>query len=190
MPETLESHTGTFSIGGWNMMNLQFADEIDGLAGSKDELRQLLKHMEDASQSYCMLINASKMKVMSNTTDGFIDEIKITGQTLEEVESFKYLGSIFSDKASRPELLARIMMTSQAMARLKVVWYERKISIATNLKLLQTLVLPIFLCACETWTVTLGIQKENWHTRNEVLLQDPKNLIQRLGIKHKSLQAN
>ena len=159
MTEALENHTGTVSIGQWNMSNLQFANDIDGFAGSEDELRQLLKHLEDTSQSYGMLINASKMKVMSNTTDGFIDKITINSETLEEVESFKHLGSIFSDKGSRPELLARIMMMSQTMARLKVVRYDRNISIAIKLKLLQTLVLPIFLYACETWTLTLDIQR-------------------------------
>ena len=117
-------------------MNLQFANDTDGLPGSEDQLRQLLKHLEDTSQSYGMLINASKMKVISNTTDGYIDEKTINGQTLEGVESFKYLKSIFSDKGSRPELLARIMMTSQAMVKLKVVWYDRKILIAAKLKLL------------------------------------------------------
>ena len=109
--EALENHTGTVSIGGQNMTNLQFANDTDDLAGSQDELRQLFKHLEDTSQSYGMLINASKRKVMPNTTDGFIDEITINDQTLEEVESFKYLGSIFFDKGLRPELLTRIMMT-------------------------------------------------------------------------------
>ena len=58
-----------------------------------------------------MLINASKTKVMLNLTDGFIDEITINHQTPEEVESFKYLESIFSGKGLRPELLTRIIMT-------------------------------------------------------------------------------
>ena len=128
------NHTGTVSIGGWNMMNLQFANDIDGLAGSEDELWQLLKHLEDTRQSYGMLINTSKTKVMSNTSYGFIDEITIKDQTLEDVESFKYLRSVFSDKGSRPELLTRIMMTSQAVVRLKVVWHDRKISIATKVE--------------------------------------------------------
>ena len=95
MIEALENHTGTVGIGRWNMMNLSFANDIDGLVGSEDELRQLLKHLEDTSQSYGMLINGSNTQVMSNTTDGFTDEITINGQTLEEVESFKYLRSIF-----------------------------------------------------------------------------------------------
>ena len=45
------------------------------------------------------------------------------------------------------------------MVRLKVVWYDRKISIVTMLKLLQTLVIPLFLYACETWTLMSDIQR-------------------------------
>ena len=84
MTEALENHTGTVSIVGQNMMNLQFTSDIDGLAGSEDELRQLLKNVENTIQSYGMLIHTSKMKVMSNTTDGF-NKITISSQTLEEV---------------------------------------------------------------------------------------------------------
>ena len=117
MTEALENHTGTISIGRQNMTNLHFADDIDGLAGTEDELRQLPKHLEDTSQSDGMLINASKTKVMSNTTDGLIDEITINGQTLDEVESFKYLRSIFSNKGLRPELLTRIIMTKSGYGK-------------------------------------------------------------------------
>ena len=160
MTEALENCTSTVSIGRWNMMNLHFADDIDGLAGSEDALRELLKHLANTSLSCGTLINASKTKVMSNTTNGLINKITINGQTLEEVESFKYLRSILSDEVSRPELLTRIMMTSQAVVKLKVVWCDRRISIATKLKYMQILRLPIFLYACEIWTLTLDIQQK------------------------------
>ena len=39
MTEALENHTGTVTIGRQNMTNLKFADNIDGLAGSEDEIR-------------------------------------------------------------------------------------------------------------------------------------------------------
>ena len=43
MSEALENHCGTVSIGGRNITNLCFADDIDGLAGSEDELATLVK---------------------------------------------------------------------------------------------------------------------------------------------------
>ena len=38
------------------------------------------------------------------------------------VTSFKYLGSIISDKDSKPEILSRIAQTIAALTRLKPVW--------------------------------------------------------------------
>ena len=38
MTDALEDHEGTVSIGGRTITNLRFADDIDGLAGEKEEL--------------------------------------------------------------------------------------------------------------------------------------------------------
>ena len=41
MSDVLEEHKGTISIAGRTITNLRFADDIDGLAGSEQELAQL-----------------------------------------------------------------------------------------------------------------------------------------------------
>ena len=41
-----------------------------------------------------MEINAEKTKLMTNNTSGINTEIKINGQKLKTVTSFKYLGSV------------------------------------------------------------------------------------------------
>ena len=42
---------------------------------------------------------------MTNNTSGINTEIKVNGQKLETVTSFKYLGSVISDEGSKPEIL-------------------------------------------------------------------------------------
>ena len=37
-----------------------------------------------------------------------MSEIKVNGQKLETVTSFKYLGSVITDEGSKPEILSRI----------------------------------------------------------------------------------
>ena len=66
-----------------------------------------------------MEINAEKTKLMANNTSGINKEIKVNGQKLETVRSFKYLGSVVSDKGSKPEILSRIAQTAAALTRLK-----------------------------------------------------------------------
>ena len=50
-----------------------------------------------------MQISAEKTKLMTNTTSGINTEIKVNGQKLETVTSFKYLGSVKTDEGSKPE---------------------------------------------------------------------------------------
>ena len=72
--------------------NLRFADDIDGLAGEEEELANLVEHLDKASTAYGMEISAEKTKLMTNNTSDIKTEIKVNGQKLETVTSFKYLG--------------------------------------------------------------------------------------------------
>ena len=73
-----------------------------------------------------MEISAEKTKLMTNNTNGINTEIKVNGQKLETVTSFKYLGSVISDDGSKPEILSRITQTTAALTRLKPVLNDRR----------------------------------------------------------------
>lgn len=45
MLDSLENHIGTVSIGRETTTNLQFADDIDGLVVSEDELANLVRYL-------------------------------------------------------------------------------------------------------------------------------------------------
>ena len=49
MTDALEEHQGTVSIGGRTITNLYFADDIDGLVGSEQELENLVRHLDRSS---------------------------------------------------------------------------------------------------------------------------------------------
>ena len=68
-----------------------------------------------------MEISVKKTKLMTNTTSGINTEIKINGQKLETVTSFKSLGLVIIDEGSKPEILSRIAQTTAALTRLKPV---------------------------------------------------------------------
>ena len=74
-----------------------------------------------------MEISAEKTKLMTNNTSGINTEIKVNGQKLETVTSFKYLGSVITDEGSKPEILSRIAQTTAALTRLKPVWIDKSI---------------------------------------------------------------
>ena len=58
---------------------------------------------------------------MTNNTSDINTEIKVNGQRLKTVTSFKYLGSVITDEGSQPEILSRIAQTTAALTKLKPV---------------------------------------------------------------------
>ena len=91
MTDAIEDHEGAVSVGGRTITNLRFADDIDGLAGEEEELTKLVQRLHNASTAYDMGICAERTKLMTNNTSGIDTEIKVNGQNLETVTSFKYL---------------------------------------------------------------------------------------------------
>ena len=106
-----------------------------------------------------MEISAEKTKLMTNSTSGIHREIKVKGQTLGTVTSFKYLGAVLSDDGSKPEVLSRIAQATAALTKLKPIWRDNSISLGSKVKLMRFLVISIFLYACESWTLTAALEK-------------------------------
>ena len=150
---------GTVSTGGRTITNLHFADNTKGLAGEEEELAKFVERLDKASTAYGMDISAEKTKLMTNNTSGINTEIKVNGLKLETVTSFKYLGSVITDKGSMPEIPSRIAQTTAALTRLKPVWDNRSISLNSKIRLMRSLVTSIFLYACESWTLTAEFQR-------------------------------
>ena len=64
MQDTLENHQSTKSIGGRSISNLQFADDIDLLAGSESELQAVTDSLEKSAASYVMEISHEKSNIL------------------------------------------------------------------------------------------------------------------------------
>ena len=96
---------------------------------------------------------------MTNSANGIQREIKVKGQVLGTVTSFKYLGAVVSDDGSKPEVLSRIAHATAALTKLKPIWRDNNISLGSKVKLMRSLVISIFLYARETWTLTAELEK-------------------------------
>ena len=96
LSDALKGHDGKVSIGGRTITNLWFADDIDALAEEEQELEALIESLNKTCTRYKMEISAEKTKLMTNSANGIQREIKVKGQKLGTVTSFKYLGAIVS----------------------------------------------------------------------------------------------
>jgi len=64
-----------------------------------------------------------------------------------------------TDEGSKHEILSRIAQTTGALAKLKVIWNDKNIALSSKIRLMRSLVISIFLYACETWTLTAELVK-------------------------------
>ena len=75
--DALEEHDGKVSIGGRNITNLWFADDIDAPAEEEQELEALAESLDKTCTRYKMEISAEKTKLMTNSANGIQREIKV-----------------------------------------------------------------------------------------------------------------
>ena len=156
MSDALEEHNGKVGIGGRNITNLRFADDIDILAEEEQELEALVESLDKSCTRYKMEISAEKTKLMTNNANDIQREKNVKGQKLGIVTSFKYLGVVVSDDGSKPEVFSRIEQATAALTKLKPIWRDNNISLGSKLR---SLVISIFLYACESWTLTAELEK-------------------------------
>ena len=117
MSDALEEHDGKVSIGGRNITNLRFADDIDALAREEQELEALVEILGKICTRYKMEISAEENKLMTNSANRFQREINVKGHKLGTVTSFTYLVGVVSDDGSKPEVLSRIAQELQLLQR-------------------------------------------------------------------------
>ena len=160
MPDALEEHEGKVSMGGRNITDLRFADVIDALAEEELELEALVESLDKTCTRYKMEISAEKTKLMTNSANGIQREIKIQGQVLGTVTSFKYLGAVVSADGPKPEVLSRIAQATAALTKRKPIWRDNNIFFGSKVKLMRSLVISMFLYACESWTLTEELEKK------------------------------
>ena len=79
--DALEEHDGKVSIGGRNITNLRFADDIDALAEEEQELEALVESLDKTCTRYKMEVSAEKTKLMINCANGIQREIKVKGRS-------------------------------------------------------------------------------------------------------------
>ena len=93
MRRVMDGWEGGFKIGGLNISNLRYADDIVLIATSVEELQELVCRLVRECHSYNLHVNSSKTKVMTNCEDKISIIIEGSTEPLEQVNTFQYLGA-------------------------------------------------------------------------------------------------
>ena len=116
------------SIGGKNITNLRFADDTGLIADSAQGLQLIVDVVNSDSLKRGLKMNIKKTKTMVISRDLANPKvnIKVDGTTLEQVETFKYLGqTITSDGRSDTAIRQRIEIARQTFLNMSDVLTAR-----------------------------------------------------------------
>ena len=123
MRNALENFEGSITVGGHKITKLRYADDVVLIAGSIEELQDLVERVKLESEKVGLFLNTQKtkvMKVQQNPSDG---GIVIDGETAETVTTFKYLGAIFTSNGDdSTESKRRICIAKNATVALGKIW--------------------------------------------------------------------
>ena len=120
------------------------------MAESEEELKSLLMKVKEESEKVGFKLNIQKMKIMAS---GPITSWEIDGETVETVSDFIVLGfQITADGDCSHEIKRCLLLGRKVMSNLDSI-KSRDITLVTKVCLVKTMVFPVVMYGCESWTV-------------------------------------
>ena len=161
---------GGFRISGRVINNLRYAYDTVILVETEHELQHLMDIVVQESEQKGLFLNIAKSYtiVFNNTSSIPTCQINVHRKPLEQVNSFVYLGSVFTyDGRCEKEVKRRIGITKTAFTSMKKVVCGRNISIPVRLRVLKCYIWSTMLYGCETWALSKGMMNnleaaEHW----------------------------
>ena len=96
-------------------------------------------------------VNIQKIKIMAS---GSITSWQIDGETMETVTDFIFLGSkVTADGNYNHENERCLLLGRKAVINLDSILKSRDIALLTKIHLVKTMVFPVVMHGCESWTI-------------------------------------
>ena len=121
------------------------------MAESEEELKSLLRKVKEESEKVGLKLNIQKTKIMAS---GPITSWQIDGESVETESDFIFLGSkITADGDCSHESKRSLLLGRKVMTNLDSIFKSRDITFLTKVHIVKTMVFPVVMCGCESWTV-------------------------------------
>ena len=121
------------------------------MAESKEELKSLLIKVKEESENVGLKHNIQKTKIMAY---GPITSLQIDGEAMETVTDFILGGSkITADGDCSLKIKRRILLKRKVMTNLDSILKSRDITLPAKVCLVKTMVFPVVMYGCESWTI-------------------------------------
>ena len=121
------------------------------MAESEEELKSLLMKVKEESEKVGLKLNIQKTKII---VSGPITSWEIDGETMETVANFILLGSkITAVGDCSHEIKICLLLGRKVMTNLDSILKSRDIILPTKVRLVKTVVFPVVMYRCESWTI-------------------------------------
>jgi hypothetical protein len=111
----------------------------------------------DASKEVGLEVNPEKTKhmLMSRQKVGQKRSIKTVNRAFEDVTKFKYSGTTQTDQnCMHEEIKSRLNSGNACYHSVQSLLPSLLLSRNVQVKIYKTIILPVVLCGCETWSLT------------------------------------
>ena len=126
-----------------------------------------------ATKEIGLEVNADKTKYMimsRGQNAGRSHSMKTDNSSIERVEEFKYLGTTLIDKNSiQEEIKSRLKLGNAWYYSVQNLVSSSLLSKKLKIKIYRTIILPLVLYGCRTWSLTLREQRRLRVFENRVL---------------------
>ena len=125
--------------------------QMTPLMAESKELKSLLMKVKEESEKVHLKLNIQKTKILVSST---ITSWQIDRETMETVADFIFLGSkITADGDYSHEIKRHLLLGRKSMTNLDSILKSRNITLPTNVCLVKTMVFPVVIYGCESWTI-------------------------------------
>ena len=137
----------------WELNQLLFADDTV-VVDSERKLCQLVTEFGRVCERRKLQVNMGNSKVMRCTRneDGARLNVMLNGEALEEVDQFKYLGSVIAANGGvEADVCHRVNEGCKVLGALKGVMKNRGLGMIVKIVLYEKVVVPTVMYGSESW---------------------------------------
>ena len=143
------------------------------LAGSVHTIKENAEAFAVASKEIRLKVNADKTKYMVMSRDqnsGRSHSIKTDNSSFKRVAEFKYLGTTITNQNSfQEEIKSSLKSGNACYYSVQNLLYSSLLSKNLKIKIHRTIIFPVALYGCETWSLTLREERRLRVFENRVL---------------------
>lgn len=159
--EALDGIECGIKVNGKIINNIRYADDTVVLAENARDLQRLMNHIVRHSENAGLLMNTTKTKVIAFAKEPRRVRLIVGGTAVEQVSSYKYLGSIVNDQCDpRKEVRCRIEQARKTFMNMRRFFVRSDLSLGLRVRMVRCYVFSVLLYGCESWTLDMSLEKK------------------------------